>query len=338
MSSLNVVVFGAGRRGTAHTEAVGNLESDAQVLGVSDVDERRAQALVNESAPHARASSDSLSLLDEFKPDIVYITTPPEFHLEQTIAALESGAHVILEKPITLDIEGAESIVEAAKRHNRIVHVCHQQRYNPGIMEVREILKGQRIALTNIWNYRMAPDILGNWNRAWGGGHVVEWGIHYLDLCRYIMGSEATEVHARYADVVMRGRENWDNWDAYTMNVQWDNGAVGGYASTYALKPGIKSTAGLSIIAEEGRVEIGAGGCHWITPDETQTWDGKGVNSNVELARAMFSAVRNGNPDEIRQSLDDAMSTHRLVIAANESAITNQPVALSGHHLGSSVS
>src|SRR5690625_137133 len=119
MSSLSVVVFGAGRRGTAHTEAVADLESEAGVVGVSDIDASRAQELVNRSAPHAEATTDSLSLLSKFKPDVVYITTPPEFHLEQTIAALESGAHVVLEKPIALTNHEAEAIADAAKKHDR---------------------------------------------------------------------------------------------------------------------------------------------------------------------------------------------------------------------------
>ena len=52
---------------------------------------------------------------------------------------------------------------------------------------------------------------------------------------------------ARYADQVLRGQPTWDNWDAYSVTVQWANGAVGSYASTYALKPGLLSDAGMVI-------------------------------------------------------------------------------------------
>lgn len=317
---LRAVVLGAGRRGTAHAEAVADLESRAQVLGVADIDESRARAVVGSSAPHAIAADDPIALMDEIRPQIVYITTPPAAHLEQTIAALERGAHVVLEKPIALSVDEAEQIGEAAERTGRVVHVCHQLRYIPGILELREILKDQRIALTHIWNYRMAPDIPGNWNRAWGGGHVVEWGIHYLDLCRFVMNADANAVHARYADVVLRGQPNWDNWDAYALDLQWDNGAVGGYASTYALKPGIQGDSGLRIVAEDGLAEIDWTGCRWITPDGDLEWTGQRGDAERDLSRAMFDAIEHHDPSRLRQSYADALRTHRLVMAANQSA------------------
>ena len=270
-----------------------------------------------------------MRLLTELEPDVVYVTTPPAVHLDQTLAALERGAHVILEKPIALTVEEADQIGEAAYRVDRIVHVCHQLRYIPGVMELQELLRDQRIALTHIWNYRMAPDIPGNWNRSWGGGHVVEWGIHYLDLCRFLMATDAREVHARYADTVLRGQLNWDNWDAYAMDIQWENGAVGGYASTYALKPGIQGDSGLRIIAEEGMAEIDWTGCRWRTPEGTLEWSGKRGDAERDLSRAMFDAIEFSDPSRLRQSYADAVRTHRLVMAANESANLETPVTIS---------
>jgi myo-inositol 2-dehydrogenase / D-chiro-inositol 1-dehydrogenase len=328
LSLLRVAVLGAGRRGTAHSEAVADLETRAHVLGIADLDIERAERVVNSAAPHAKAAIDAIQLLDEVEPDVVYVTTPPSEHLQQTFAALERGAHVVLEKPIALSVEEADRIGEAAERAGRIVHVCHQLRYIPGVEEVRSILAGQKIALTHIWNYRMAPDIPGNWYRTWGGGHVVEWGIHFLDLCRYLTGAEATEVHARYADVVMHGRENWDNWDSYSLNAQWDNGSVCGYASTYALKPGIAGSSGLRIVAEDGLVEVDWAGCRWITPDDTQEWSGQRGDAERELSKAVFDAIESGDASGIRQSYGDAVRTHRFVMAANESASTGQPVRI----------
>lgn len=329
MTVLRAVVLGAGRRGTAHSEAVGDLEARAQVAGIADIDLQRAESVAATSAPHANVSSDAINMLETMEPDVVYVTTPPEFHLQQTVAALERGAHVILEKPIALSVEEADQIGEAASKAGRMVHVCHQLRYIPGAAELGEILRNQRVALTHIWNYRMAPDIPGNWNRNWGGGHVVEWGIHYLDLCRYVMGSEAAEIHARYADIVLHGQPNWDNWDAYAMDIQWDNGAVGGYASTYALKPGIQGNAGLRIVAEEGLAEIDWTGCRWITPVGTQEWTGQRGDAERDLSAAVFDAIEQNDPSRLRQSYDDAVKTHRLVMAANESAVSGKSVQIS---------
>ncbi len=98
--TVRVAVIGAGRRGTAHTEAVADLEGVAQVVGVADTDEGRARALVGTSAPHGTAYTDAEAMLRATEPQIVYVTTPPPLHLEQTLAAFAVGANVVLEKPI----------------------------------------------------------------------------------------------------------------------------------------------------------------------------------------------------------------------------------------------
>jgi predicted dehydrogenase len=326
--TLKVAVIGAGRRGLAHTDAVADLEEEARIVGIADVDTGRVQSLIGAHAPHATPYTDAQTMLDATEHDVEYITTPPPLHREHALAAFARGAHVVLEKPIALTVEDAEAIGEAAAKVGRMIHICHQLRYSAGSDTLRERLSRQRVALTHIWNYRMAPDIPGNWYRSWGGGHVVEWGIHYLDLCRYVMDTEPVEVYARYADQVMRGHEQWDNWDAYSLTVQWANGAVCGYASTYALKPGIAGSSGLSIVAADGKAEFAWNGATWTTPEGTEQFPGQAGDGERNLSRAFFQAITSGDTAGIRQSFDDAMKTHRLVLAANDSAMTGQVVRL----------
>jgi predicted dehydrogenase len=326
--TLKVAVIGAGRRGRAHTAAVADCEDQARVVAIADVDEGRAGDLVAADAPYAAPYVYPLAMLRETRPDVVFVTSPPPFHREHAVAALDRGAHVVLEKPIALTVGEAEAIGEAAARAGRLVHVCHQLRYGTGISELREILSRQPVALTHIWNYRKGPDIPGNWSRSWGGGHVVEWGIHYLDLCRYLMDAESVEVYARYTDQVLRGQPTWDNWDGYSLTIQWANGAVGSYASTYALKPGLESESGLVIVAADGKASFGWTGATWATPDNSLTWSAVQGDGERELARAFFGAVRTGETGGLRQSFEDALKTHRLVMAANESAERGEPVRL----------
>lgn len=326
--TLNIAVIGAGRRGSAHTEAVADLEEQARVVGVADIDEARVKALVGEHAPHATPYTDAMKMLDETHPDVVYITTPPPLHKEQALAAFARGAHVVLEKPIALTNEEADAIGEAADKAGRMIHICHQLRYTPGSREIKDALAGRKVALTHIWNYRKAPDIPGNWYRSWGGGHVVEWGIHYLDLCRYVMDTEPVEVYARYTDNVLAGTANWDNWDAYSLTVQWANGAVCGYASTYALAPDLAGASGLAIIADGGKAEFGWAGGAWETPEGTQAFAGGRGDGERNLSRAFLAAVASGDTSGIRQPFADALRTHRFVMACNESAMTGKPVRL----------
>jgi predicted dehydrogenase len=311
-----------------HTGAVADCEDQARVVAIADVDEGRARELVAVDAPYAKAYGDAMAMLRETKPDVVFVTSPPPLHRAHVLAAFDVGAHAVLEKPIALTVADAEAIGEAAAKAGRLIHVCHQIRYGPGNAELRQILARQPVALTHVWNYRKGPDVPGNWSRSWGGGHVVEWGIHYLDLCRYVMATEAVEVYARYADQVLRGQPTWDNWDSYSLTVQWANGAVGSYASTYALKPGIPSESGLAIVAAEGKASFGWIESAWTTPEEAQRWSTEPGANERALARAFFEAVQSGETSGLRQSFEDALRTHRLVMAANESAERGEAVRL----------
>ncbi len=326
--TLKVAVIGAGRRGTAHTNAVADCEGQGTVVAIADVDESRARTLVASDAPYATPFTDAAAMLRETRPDVVVVTSPPPLHREQVTMALDLGAHVVLEKPIALTVEDAEAIGAAADRAGRLVHVCHQLRYGPGVAELRTILAQQATALTHIWNYRKGPDVPGNWSRSWGGGHVVEWGIHYLDLCRYLMDTEAVSIYARYADQVLRGQPAWDNWDSYSLTVQWANGAVGSYASTYALKPGIEPMSGLEIIAAGGKASFTWNETVWTTPDGSERWSNTRGGHERSLAQTFLAAVTSGDSSGLRQSFSDALRTHRLVMAANESAETGRVVAL----------
>jgi len=202
------------------------------VVAVSDVDEGRARAPAEELG--GRPYIDWRKMLVEARPDVVYVTSPPPLHAEQAIAALEAGAHVVLEKPIALTMAEAFAIGAAAQRLGRHVQVCQQHRYGTLADRAREALAGRKVALVHSWLYRQTPDIRGNWDRAWGGGHVVEWGIHHLDLCRYLIG-EIESVYAVYGEQVLGGRPDWKNWDGYSVSFRFSSGTVGSMATTFRI-------------------------------------------------------------------------------------------------------
>ena len=77
------------------------------------------------------------------------------------------------------------------------------------------------MGLFHSYLYRQRPDIRGNWQRSWGGGHVVENQIHPIDLARYLIG-EVRSVYARYAEHVLAGTEDWDNWDSYSVTLEFE--------------------------------------------------------------------------------------------------------------------
>lgn len=115
------------------------------VVGLCDVDRQQlegAQALIQARSGQTTTIpgyKDYRTLLKEQKPDIVLIGTPDHWHALQAIEAVRSGAHVYLQKPISVDVIEGEAVVAAARKHGRVIQVGTQRRSTPHLMEAKRL-------------------------------------------------------------------------------------------------------------------------------------------------------------------------------------------------------
>jgi predicted dehydrogenase len=115
------------------------------VVGLCDVDRQQlesAQALIQARSGQTTTIpeyKDYRTLLKEQKPDIVLIGTPDHWHALQAIEAVKSGAHVYLQKPISVDVIEGEAVVAAARKHGRVIQVGTQRRSTPHLMEAKRL-------------------------------------------------------------------------------------------------------------------------------------------------------------------------------------------------------
>jgi len=118
--------------------------SPVEVVALCDVDKKQldeAATLVSQrqkSRKTPRLYNDYRKLLSENKLDIVLIATPDHWHALPTIAALKAGAHVYVQKPISVDILEGEAMLAAARKYNRVVQVGMQRRSTPHLMEAKK--------------------------------------------------------------------------------------------------------------------------------------------------------------------------------------------------------
>ena len=113
-----------------------------EVVALCDVDKQQlneASALVSQRQNHKKAQlyADYRKLLSEQKPDIVLIGTPDHWHALQTIDAIKSGAHVYVQKPVSVDVLEGEAMLAAARKYNRVVQVGLQRRSTPHLVEAK---------------------------------------------------------------------------------------------------------------------------------------------------------------------------------------------------------
>jgi predicted dehydrogenase len=85
-----------------------------------------------------RLYNDYRKLLSENKPDIVLIGTPDHWHALQTIDAVKAGAHVYVQKPISVDVMEGEAMVAAARKYNRVVQVGTQRKSTPHLIDAKK--------------------------------------------------------------------------------------------------------------------------------------------------------------------------------------------------------
>jgi predicted dehydrogenase/nucleoside-diphosphate-sugar epimerase len=121
---LRVAFIGTGQMARHHLDAIRRLSFPVVVAGVYDLGFDRAKEFAALSGSHAFSSIDAL--LDEGRPDVVHVCTPPSAHFDAARRALEGGAHVYIEKPFALTAADAARLLELARRRARLVCAGHQ--------------------------------------------------------------------------------------------------------------------------------------------------------------------------------------------------------------------
>lgn len=148
---------------------------------------------------------DSIDKLLSYDVDAVYISSPNFLHYEYAKKSLLSGKDVLLEKPVTLDINHSIELANISKREGRKLNIGFHLRFHPGIQKVRDIVRrggiGKPIAVYGKWTHLSSHSIPSN---SWwgipeqaGGGSVVGTGVHVMDSFVYTFGSNIKSVWAK---------------------------------------------------------------------------------------------------------------------------------------------
>jgi predicted dehydrogenase len=134
-NKIRVAVVGAGEFGRNHARAYREME-DADLIGIHDIDSGRATAVAAEF--HARAFTSLEELRDHV--DAISLAVPTVDHSAVGCRLLEMGLDVLVEKPMAANLAEADALLEAARRHSRILQVGHVERFNPAVLAVEPIL------------------------------------------------------------------------------------------------------------------------------------------------------------------------------------------------------
>ncbi len=201
MATLNVGIIGAGMIAHgAHAEAFRAVKG-VKVLAAADVDQRRLAAFARKyGIPRTSTHYDDLVADDELH--AVSVAGPVFIHAPATIAALQAGKHVLCEKPMALNAEEAEAMVDAAKRAKRKLQVYYRKRFGAEAVMAQRLIDRGRLgrvyfARTLFLRWRGRPGFdrnmkaFGTWftrKQLAGGGPLMDLGGYDIDLTMGLMG------------------------------------------------------------------------------------------------------------------------------------------------------
>lgn len=191
MKSINIGVIGTGSISAMHLQSY-QKHANANLLAVCDLNEKRAQRAA-EKYGATKVYTDYNELLADPEIDAVSICTWNNTHAEISIAALNAGKHVLVEKPLCRTVEEALQVQEAVKSSGKLLQVGFVRRYDPNAQMLREFAdKGEfgEIYFAKASSVRRLGNP-GGWfsdiERS-GGGPLIDIGVHVIDLCWYMMG------------------------------------------------------------------------------------------------------------------------------------------------------
>jgi predicted dehydrogenase len=256
--SVDFGIWGCGAIARRHAQHIKD-HPEATLAAAYDIRPERAVALCGNWGGVAEMSA------EEFlgRPcAVVSICTPNGLHAEHAIQALEAGHHVLVEKPMSLTRRDCERMIEASLRAGRHIFVVKQNRYNPPVRALKDVLSGHgmgrilSVQVNCFWNRR--PDYYQNsdWKGkvALDGGTLFTQFSHFVDVMVYLLG-DAEVLFASFSNANHAGLIEFEDTGIVTFRLL-DHAATGSlHFTTCAFAKNMEGS--ITVFGEQGTVKIG---------------------------------------------------------------------------------
>lgn len=238
---LTFAIVGSGNIATVHAAAVAQIP-DAKLTALCTRNFSKAAALG--LSPEVRLFSSVDELLAANVADALLIATPSGVHADATIPALESGLHVLCEKPLEINVARIRKMIAAAKNNGRILAGFFPLRFGAAALSIRSALDAGRFGRLTFVGARVKwwRDQSYYSDSGWrgtqafdGGGALMNQGIHAVDLLQWF-GGEVVEIGARAATLAHTGIEVEDTLAA---SLRFAHGGLGTIAAATSCHPGL---------------------------------------------------------------------------------------------------
>ncbi len=353
MDLLKTLVVGCGNMGTSHARAYHTLDG-FEIVGLVSRGAKSRERLSNELGG-VPTFSDYTEALATAKPDVVSINTYPDTHFDYVKQALESGAHVFVEKPLALTVEEAQILVDLAHQLDKKMVVGYILRVHPTwtkFVQMAQTLGKPLVMRMNLNQQSSGEQWYTHKQLMNSMSPIVDCGVHYVDVMCSMVRSNPISVSAIGARLTEEVDKNMYNYGQ--LQVRFEDGSVGWYEAGWG--PMMSETAFFvkDVIGPKGCVSIndmdkGESGDieghtktgslklhhsqldsdgHFLKTDEIIDTADEPDHDGLCLLEQKYLLNAIQNDVDLTDHLNDAVNSLKVVLAADESVKTGKTVIL----------
>ncbi|WP_156043120.1 Gfo/Idh/MocA family protein [Paenibacillus sp. UNC451MF] len=348
---IRIGVIGAGNIGRVHIQTFQKLPQDAVVTAVTDTYLPLAQQRAAEhNIPHCYETAEQL--ISDPEIDAVVIGVPNKWHAPLAVQALKAGKHVLLEKPMAIDVPSAREIVNAQRESGKVLMIPHQMRWEWLPLQLKQqVDKGSFGHIYNAkvgWFRRKGIPGWGTWftqSEESGGGPLIDIGVHMLDLAFFLMGnpkpvsvygSTYAEFGPKKRGIGTWGTPNWngrfDVEDLATALIKMEDGSTLSLEVSWAVHMDTDSQHFIHLMGSEGGASIRGNQGKLLTesfdrPVEVSlSAPDNDEGGRIRLSRHFIDCIREGTQPDT--SVMTGFTNNLILDAIYESSRTGHEVIL----------
>jgi predicted dehydrogenase len=319
---VRVGFIGVGGIAGEHLKNLQQIEQ-AEIVAVCDIVKDNADKAAYQYG--AKSYTDLDAMLGNEEINVLFVCVPPFAHGEIEEKAAELGIHLLVEKPLGLDMNVVRKKAEVLRNSGVIVGTGYCLRYLNTLVRAKEYLQGKTIAMVRAHRFGGLPDTPWWRDMSKSGGQLVEMTTHNVDMMRYLAG-DVKKVSADMALRLMNDVPGMSIPDVASVNLVFESGAIGHIDTGCIPQPDGRSS--LEIMGRDFRLTI-EGASLTIWDQEQKNTYNSDVNMYLEQDKALIEAIATGNRSLILAPYEEALKTLEVTLAANESAKSGQSVFLS---------
>lgn len=335
---IRAAIIGLGKMGMSHAAILGGLPN-VELVAACDMDSLLQSAF--KKLTKIQMFTDYKKMIEEVKPDCVYVVTPTKLHYDMVMFALEHGCHVFCEKPFALTVEQGEKMVAMAKAKGLVNQVGYHNRYIGTFNEMKRLLAEGVIGKPfHFLGEAYGPVVLKSKGGTWrsdkknGGGCIEDYAAHVLNLINYVTGSNLVDCKGTQMPSIFSNEVD----DAVYGSLYLANGLKGQISVNWSDDTVRKMTTSIKIEGDGGKLEADATTLKiYVKEDKpkyglNKGWNFKYITDVTPLVdfnlrgeeytaetQAFINSIVTGKVDE-RNSFETALQTDYIIKKMEEDA------------------